>query len=146
MVMLCCFTSYRGSCSFNSQHREAYFTVFSSLFFSLLLTHGQLISNVMTCFSSDWRFGHQVSYVSPLHALQALRRPNMLVRHPTRIKAWAWPESARVVRHLWVPDHAASYQKSTFRAESWREKCLLSASAPHSEKMRASLSGALLHN
>ena len=36
--------------------------------------------------------------------------------------------------------------KSTFKAESYRESYLLCASAPHPNKMRATLSGALLHN
>ena len=48
MMILYWFTSYPLYCSFSSHLNGPNFKVFSSLFFSRLLIHGQLISMVMT--------------------------------------------------------------------------------------------------
>ena len=50
IMSLYCFTSYLWYFCFNSQRSGPYFVVFSSFFFSRFLTHGQLISSVMTRF------------------------------------------------------------------------------------------------
>ena len=52
IMILYCFTSYPWYFCFISQRSGPYFVVFSSSFFSRYLTHGQLISSVMTRFDS----------------------------------------------------------------------------------------------
>ena len=54
IMILCCFTSYPWYLEFcfNSQRRGPYFVLFSSYFFSRFVTHGQLISSVITRFHS----------------------------------------------------------------------------------------------
>lgn len=68
----------------------------------------------------------------------------MLVRHPTRIQAWAWPDQGGTSSTS--PRSWRISQKSTFKVESCQERYLLCVSAPHLDKMGATLSGALLHN
>ena len=51
-MVLYCFTLYPWYFCFNSQRSGPYFVVFSSFFFSRFLTHGQLISSVMTRFDT----------------------------------------------------------------------------------------------
>ena len=52
IIILHCFTSYPWNFCFNSQRSGPYFVVFFSSFFSQFVTHGQLISSVMTRFDS----------------------------------------------------------------------------------------------
>ena len=51
-IILYCFSSYSWYFCFNSQRCGPYFVVFSSSFFSRFVTHGELISSVMTRFDS----------------------------------------------------------------------------------------------
>ena len=52
IMTLYCFTLYPWQFCFNSQRSGPYFVVFSSFFFSRFVTHGQLISSVMTRFDT----------------------------------------------------------------------------------------------
>ena len=52
IMILYCFTLYSWYFCSNSQRSGPYFVVFSSFFFSRFVTHGQLISSVMTRFDS----------------------------------------------------------------------------------------------
>ena len=85
-----------------------------------------------------------VNSLTLTHALQALVRPIMLVRHPTRIQAWAWPGQGGT--SSMSPRSCSISQKSTFKVNLCQERYLLCVSAPHLDKMGAALSGALLYN
>lgn len=107
---------------------RAYFTVFSSLFFSLLLILRQLILTVMTGLvlwlmiqastllqlTSSW--SAKPTFVAHL---------NKLVRHLTLglVGEYHWDGT-----HLWVLDHAASHRKVSLKLSCVR-KCTCSATS-----------------
>ena len=106
----CCVVSLynQGSTILIPNVGRTYFTVFSSLFLSLLLTHRQLILIVRQAWSCGWWFRHQLCCSTYLHGLQNLAHLNNLVHHPNLglVGEYHWGRT-----HLWVLHHAASHRK-----------------------------------
>ena len=106
----CCVVSLhnQGSTVLIPNVVRTYFTVFSSLFLSLLLTHRQLILSVRQAWSCGWSFRHQLCCSTYLHGLQNLAHLNNLVHHPNLglVGEYHWGRT-----HLWVLHHAASHRK-----------------------------------
>ena len=79
-IMIYCFTLYPWYFCFNPQRSGPYFVVFSSFFFSRFVTHGQLISSVMTRFDSWF-----IMRSSTLLAIPSWCSANSIEGHPTML-------------------------------------------------------------
>ena len=139
IIILYCFTSY-------SQRSGPYFVVFSSSFLSRFVTHGQLISSVMTRFDS-WL----IMRTSILLALTSWCAAN----RGTSQNAWAlfasytgfgFSGEYQGGTEFTMPRSCRTSKKSIFRAALCRVTYLFYAGAVQPARTWATLSGALLHS
>ena len=146
-MILCCFTSYPWYVEFcfNSQRRGPYFVLFSSYFFSRFVTHGQLISSVMTHF----------------HSWLIIRASARLALTSSQIEGCPYQNACGLFALYTVFGFGGEYQggtesarprscrtsnKGIFRAALCRVTYLFHARAIQPARTWATLSGALLHS
>ena len=146
IMILYCFTSYPWYFCFNSQRSGPYFVVFSFSFFSRFVTHGQLISSVMTRFHS-WL----IMRASRLLALTSWCSANRVTSQNACALFALYTGFGFSGEYLGGTKFARSRscrtsKKSIFRGALCRVTYLFWTRAVQPARTWATLSGALLHS